>query len=110
MTAAEKRLHRRQRLRWLIEAGTRYPLGVVPIALAAKVLGCSAARIRAMVAKGRITAVCGLPGLEDRVFVPVVDLITAPEPRERGKKGIFGRARARFSTKIEPVKYRISDA
>lgn len=81
----------RQALAWWVRIQHQYPLGIVPVPTAARILGVSARRLRSLVDEGRIRVVEGMPGGTDRdKFVPVLDLIDGPFVLDRGQPGVWG--------------------
>lgn len=81
----------RQSLAWWFRASAAFPGGLVPLPTAARMLGVSPRRVRALVDEGRIRLIDGMPGGSDRDrFVPVVDLIDGPFVLDRGQPGVWG--------------------
>ncbi len=81
----------RAALAWWVRVQHQYPLGIVPVPTAARMLGVSGRRLRSLVEEGRIRLIEGMPGGTDRdKFVPVLDLIDGPFTLDRGRPGIWG--------------------
>ena len=81
----------RAALAWWASVAAAFPLGVVPLPTAARMLGVSTRRVRAMIENGRLRLVEGMPGGTERDrFVHVVDLIDAPFVLNRGRPGVWG--------------------
>lgn len=81
----------RAALAWWVRVHHAFPLGVVPIPTAARMLGVSPRRVRSLVEDKRIRVVDGMPGGTDRDrFIPVIDLIDAPFVLNRGQPGQWG--------------------
>ena len=78
-------------LAWWARVHSAYPLGVVPIPTAARILAVTPTRIHTLIKEGRLTVVEGMPGGNERDrFIPIVDLFDAPFAMTRGKPGTFG--------------------
>lgn len=81
----------RSALAWWLRVQHQYPMGIVPVPTAARILGVSGRRLRSLVEEGRIRIVEGMPGGTDRdKFVPVLDLIDGPFTLDRGRPGLWG--------------------
>lgn len=74
---------------WLKIIREHGPCLTIPVA--ARVLRVSRNRVRAMIARGRLQIVQGMPGgTRTDVFVPLEGLIDAPFSLNRGRPGLFG--------------------
>lgn len=83
---AHRLRNRLRALAWLAKIDAEYPGGVVPVATAARVLGCRRQNVERLIADGKLRLVQGMPGGSPRdKFVPVVDLYTAPTGLEAGR-------------------------
>ncbi len=82
---------RQQSLVWWIMAREKHPLGMVPIATAARMMGLSRTRMHNLIKLGRVRVVEGMPGggRIDR-FIPIEDLMRAPMKAMGGRPGLFG--------------------
>jgi len=82
---------RHSALAWWMRTMREHPNGFVPLPTAARILGVTTNRVRALVDEGRLPVVSGMPGGNERDrFIPVDDLIDAPFSMARGRPGVFG--------------------
>lgn len=82
---------RHSAIAWWMRTMREHPYGFVPLPTAARMLGVTTNRVRALVDEGRLSVVSGMPGGNDRDrFIPVDDLIDAPFAMARGRPGVFG--------------------
>lgn len=87
----------RESLAWWFRVAGEFPGGVVPVPTAARMLGVSSRRMRALIDAGRLRVVEGMPGGTERDrFIPAVDLINGPFVLDRGQPGVWG-PESRFS-------------
>lgn len=78
-------------LAWWARVHKDYPLGVVPIPTAARILSVTPTRIHTLIKEQRLSVVEGMPGGNERDrFIPLIDLFDAPYAMTRGKPGVFG--------------------
>lgn len=90
---------------WWARVMHRYPLGVVPIPTAARMLHITPQRVRALIDQGRLRVIDDMPGGTDRDrFVPFIDLLDAPFAMTRGRPGVFG-PKNRPNEKFEKRQY-----
>lgn len=76
---------------------------LIPAGVARKLIGCSKTRFHNLAVEGRIRVIRDLPGLSERVaVVPLEDLLAAPLPGLRGRKGLFGLSRKDFFLTQKP--------
>lgn len=82
---------RHSSLAWWAAINRDYPLGVVPISTASRILNVTPNRVRDLVKQKRIRSIEDMPGgsSHDR-FIPIIDLIDAPFAMTRGRPGVFG--------------------
>ncbi len=83
--------NRNECIAWWVRTFAANPSGLVPIPTAARVLGVSTTRVRALINEGRLTVIEGMPGgnTRDR-FIPLEQLITAPFGMDAGRPGLYG--------------------
>jgi hypothetical protein len=81
---------------WWLMQREKFPLGLVSIPTAARMLGLSRCRMHNLVREGRFKIVEGMPGggKLDR-FVAVHELMNAPVRMNQGRPGLFGGAARR---------------
>ena len=83
--------NRHAALAWWLQVHQRYPLGVVSIPTAARVLGVTRNRIRTLIEEKRFTVIAGMPnGSSYDQFIPIAELVAAPFEANRGRPGMFG--------------------
>lgn len=82
---------RHSALAWWARIQALYPLGIVPIPTAARILSVTPTRIHTLIKEGRFTVVDDMPGGNDRDrFIPLIQLFDAPYAMTRGRPGVFG--------------------
>ncbi len=104
--------NRNAALAWLVKTNTEYPLGLVPITTAARVLGVTPNRVHQLIEYEQIRVVEGMPnGTRRDRFIPVEDLIDAPFAMARGRPGVYGPKNRASKRKKQDVEkdYKASD-
>ena len=96
---------RHESLAWWARTSKNYPLGVVPISTAARILHVTPNRVRQLIKESRLSVLDSMPGgsSHDR-FVPVEDLLDAPFAMTRGRPGLYGPKK-----RLTKEKYKTSD-
>jgi hypothetical protein len=83
-------------LSWWRERMREHPGGIVPLNVAARMLGVTGRRLRVLERLGRLSTIRGMPGsLKGDRFVAVDELLRAPFRLNRGQPGRFGVARVK---------------
>jgi hypothetical protein len=95
---------RHKALRWWLVIAREHPEGVVPRAVAARLMGWSQTRIGSLIKSGRLRTVGPPPGgSRVDIFIPVLDLIDAPFAADQGRPGSFGANRVPNSKKSPEI-------
>lgn len=91
-SAHVKQLNQRHAsLAWWARMREQYPMGLIPVTTAARVLGVTHRRVYALIEEGRLRLVDDMPGGNDRDrFIPFTDLLDAPYGMTRGRPGLYG--------------------